>query len=273
MKKILLVFPSYRVDGIDDRLKYVLEQSGVLPPDLNEYSISGYKYDMMRIQSLFVNVRFDDFRVLDGEVQSSRIDEGVRWLTSPNTEVAAFVFCGHGKNEGSPDHGTLVCSFNQLYSAKRIEEHLSNYNGTFLRILNMCEATGIPCCELIGQSLRDSNASTTQLPVYRGITLMATSPYGETYGGSGGSSFIFELSEMVKREGAFRYENLRSLPHTGVCKITHPLLMGLFGEPATFAPVSVAIPESMRMQSWHMIPSSLPVISQVTLANAIATRH
>jgi len=250
-KKILLIFPSYHVYGIDDRLRYVLEQSNVLPKDLNEYGNTGYKHDMFRIQSLFVNVQFDEFRLLDGEVLSRHIDEGIHWLLS--ADVAALVYCGHGKNQGSVDHGTMVCSFNQPYSSDMIDEQLvrSNFTGTFLRILNMCEATGTPQNQVC-----DNNVSTIQtsqiseisqsfhLPIYKGITLMATPPFGQTYGGVSGSSFVYELSEMIKCEGAFRYENLKAMfvkyGHNGVCKLTHPLLMGMFGDSATFAPVSVA---------------------------------
>ena len=52
MKKALVVFPDYRVHGIDERTKYVLQQCRVLPGELASYYQTGVALDEAAIKKI-----------------------------------------------------------------------------------------------------------------------------------------------------------------------------------------------------------------------------
>eukprot|EP00798_Chlamydomonas_sp_ICE-L_P000252 gene252-biopygen2254 len=92
------------------------------------------------------------------QTQSECVDTAVldhlKWLLSHETEVAVL-FCGHGMCQGSPQHGSLVCSFKQLVTAEAIECVAEKFKGTFVRLLNMCDAEGESTLK-DGQGTRDA---------------------------------------------------------------------------------------------------------------------
>eukprot|EP00798_Chlamydomonas_sp_ICE-L_P013591 gene13591-biopygen22709 len=129
-QRALLVSPSYATPGLDIRTRYVMEKTGVLPSDLGKYSTEGFARDAAVLRRQ-LGPGFS-FETLEGEVLSSAVLDHLKWLLSHDTEVAVLLFCGHGMWQGSPQHGSLVCSFKQLVTAEAIECVAEKFQGTFV---------------------------------------------------------------------------------------------------------------------------------------------
>lgn len=246
-RRALLVSPSYAACGLDDKTRYVLQQAGVLPTDLGRYSTEGFAHDaaVLRCQ---LGPRFS-FDTLEGEVLANTVAQRLEWLLARDTEVAVLLFCGHGVWQGSPLHGSLVCSFKQLLTAEAIERvaALCRFRGTFVRLLNMCEAEGAPAAigeplRLEAQGARDDARLQAErmppnaLPAYCGLMVAASHQLGKTSGDSKGSRFMAALGRVFEREVLVTYEGfdiaLAKQWRGAQVRATHAF-RGVFGMPAT----------------------------------------
>lgn len=184
-------------------------------------------------------------QILEGEVLATSLRKGLEWLLSTETSVALLLFSGHGVHEGSSHHGSMVCSFNQRVSAAAIDEtaNRQNFQGTFIRVLNMCEAIGEPAeCNksptLSGQALRDEqkNLGSSQ-QAYYGVTVAATSKFETTDGNSKGSKFMVGFRSVFHSQ-VVTYDNLYQALQThpdcrsATVRQTAPRFTGVFGTPA-----------------------------------------
>eukprot|EP00798_Chlamydomonas_sp_ICE-L_P013162 gene13162-biopygen2115 len=89
---------NYATPGLDIRTRYVMEKTGVLPSDLGKYSTEGF--------------------ARDAAVLRRQLGPGFSFETL--------------EGEGSPQHGSLVCSFKQLVTAEAIECVAEKFQGTFV---------------------------------------------------------------------------------------------------------------------------------------------
>lgn len=258
-RRALLVSPSYAAPGLDDRTRYVLQQAGVLPLDLGKYSTEGFARDAAVLRrQLGQGFSWD---TLEGEVLAKTVVQRLEWLLSRDTEVAVLLFCGHGVWQGSPQHGNLVCSFKQLVSAEAIERVATEarFSGTFVRLLNMCEAEGSPAAQ--GEPVRqeaqgardEARLQAAQMltapqppgapPAYCGLTVAATHRFGKTGGKSTGSVFGAALGRVFEQEVLVTYEDFEAALakqwHGAQVRTTHAF-RGVFGAPAI--PVRCVVP-------------------------------
>lgn len=257
MKLALLVSPSYAVD-LDPRTKCVLEKAGVLPRDLGHYSTSGFDRDASSFKAM-LGPDFSYSTLSGGDVLVSDMRAAIRGLLAADTEVAVLLFCGHGVWNGSAQHGALVCSYGQQLPAEEIESIAAQqrFKGTFVRVLNMCEAEGYMGSADSTLAYHASRAETRgawahasqpqqdsvadMLPSradYKGISILATGTFDKTSGNSKGSRFISAWTEAHAAHGQpFTYQELaKVLPecHPGACVNTYGMsgYAGVFGGPA-----------------------------------------
>ena len=228
-KRALLVIPSYATPGLDIRTRYVMEKTGVLPSDLGKYSTEGFARDAAVLRRQ-LGPGFS-FETLEGEVLSSAVLDHLKWLLSHDTEVAVLLFCGHGMWQGSPQHGSLVCSFKQLVTAEAIECVAAKFKGTFVRLLNMCDAEGL-------QQLKDGlrcKGGAGAPSTYYGMTVAATQQFGKTTGNSRGSKFGVALGRMFDQEVLVTYDGFETALDKywsgAQVRMTHAF-RGVFGTPA-----------------------------------------
>eukprot|EP00798_Chlamydomonas_sp_ICE-L_P029237 gene29237-biopygen8540 len=146
-KRALLVSPSYATPGLDIRTRYVMEKTGVLPSDLGKYSTEGFARDAALLRRQ-LGPGFS-FETLEGE--------------------------------GSPQHGSLVCSFKQLVTAEAIECVAEKFKGTFVRLLNMCDAEGESTLK-DGQGTRDAVRLRASSAAVKSAYDSAVSASNQTYG-------------------------------------------------------------------------------------------
>eukprot|EP00798_Chlamydomonas_sp_ICE-L_P008337 gene8337-biopygen13470 len=214
-KRALLVSPSYATPGLDIRTRYVMEKTGVLPSDLGKYSTEGFARDAALLRRQ-LGPGFS-FETLEGEVLSSAVLDHLKWLLSHETEVAVLLFCGHGMWQGSPQHGSLVCSFKQLVTVEAIECVAEKFKGTFVRLLNMCDAEGESMLK-DGQGTRDAvrlrgaqmQGGAGAPSTYYGMTVAATQQFGKTAGNSRGSKFGVALGRMFDQEVVVTYDGFET---------------------------------------------------------------
>lgn len=257
MKKAQFVHPNYAATGLDNRTRYILEQSSVLPPDLGTYTTSGFSSDCDRLSAILGSDFADNTVKCCAELTRKEVLSQLDWLLSGDPEVACFFFSGHGVNEYGTVHGSMVCSFNQRISHIALDEAVqrAKFRGTLIVILNMCEADHVPWTTEppvpAGSVQRDGmKAACSSSPRvdsgHTRVTLMASGPFSKTSGNSRGSTFIATLSELFK-DRVVTYESLSGLLESGVsvgasvmCSAGgHPaLLLGQFGAAAKPSSVS-----------------------------------
>eukprot|EP00798_Chlamydomonas_sp_ICE-L_P019803 gene19803-biopygen28650 len=111
--------------------------------------------------------------------------------------------------QGSPQHGSLVCSFKHLVTAEAIECVAAKFKGTFVRLLSMCEDEGAPaeCGELRGAQMQGvADAPST----YYGMIVAATQQFGKTTGNSWGSTFGVAQGRMFDQEVLVTYDGFET---------------------------------------------------------------
>ena len=252
-RRALFIFPSYYVDGLGFLLRHTLEECGTLPRDLKGYRCGG----SMKDHDVFVNKVLGsgmEIKVLEGTVCRRTVMDQLAWLLEPSVDVALLLFCGHGMNEGSPRHGTLVCSYKHLVSAEAIDAVVAaqRFCGTLIRVLNMCEENaiapgpGLPFQH--GRSLLDASRADHDeqfhLVAHKDVMLLATGTFEETAGGKAGTHFIAALGRMFDAESILTYERLDELlqrhwPGGSGRALLYPArLKGIFGWPANGSQVS-----------------------------------
>jgi hypothetical protein len=240
VKKVLLVFPSYHVENVETNVIELLMKCQILPPDLGSYTTDGVQQDVAKLRRIFGQVG-----VMAEEVTASRLKAVLAELLSADTDVAILVYCGHGVNEGSTSHGTLVLSYGQSITGAEIEAIAleTRFRGTFIRVLNMCEASGTPRalnCHFpaVGaagraermisthphwagedEDGRPKSASPTDPVAYSSIILRASSDFGSTTGDGAGSAFVALLDRVLwdASKGtriAVRYEQMDAALHS-----------------------------------------------------------
>lgn len=250
-RRALLVSPSYYVEGLDPVVLHTLRECNVMPKDLKTYRLSGAAKD----RNVFVEKVLGsgaEIKILTDTVYRRTVMADLAWLLEPNVDVAVLLFCGHGVNEGSLRHGTLVCSYKQLLTAESIDEVVAaqRFRGTFIRVLNMCEAEAVgPDSQPFqhGRSQRDA-AKAEQDALRRSpsfkishadVMVLASGPFQETKGGWDGSQFMAAMGKLFDSELRVTYERLEELlqrhrPLGGARVIMQPeRLKGVFGWPAS----------------------------------------
>ena len=223
MKRAVLVSPSYAL-GLDARLTRILEESTLLPKDLGEYSTSGFAADAGRFKKLLGEGFSHD--TLTGDVLKKNLLAAVRQLMAPDTEVAVLLFCGHGTWSGSPQHGALLCSFGPQLTAEEIDNIAvqQRFTGTFVRVLNTCEAEGYPCsnenppltfsasrAQAKGDWQNSQQSYNPSCEAYAGITICASSTFGKAHCSAAGSKFIEALTTAVVGDKPITYHGLAAV--------------------------------------------------------------
>ena len=212
-KRALLVFPDYN-SGLSEREQFVMQQAGVLPPSLGEYTPHGAAADRDKLLGVF-GPGFAT-TVLWGEITARDLTNQLRLLLARDTSVAVLAFCGHGVYEPAPGrHGALVCSFNQRVSAATVDSVAAEqrFCGTFVRILNMCDASAdaVPCdasAEPIGGR---AQAALPRAPhaAPRGMVISASAAFTST-----GSHLVKALGALFPK-AMVTYECVASLLNSG----------------------------------------------------------
>jgi len=233
MRRALLVFPSYYVEGLDPVVQHTLLQCGVIPIDLKEYRLTGASKDcdMFTQKVLGTGIQI---KVLCGVVYRTAVLTELSWLLEPGVEVATLLFCGHGTSTTDADplrHGALVCSYNQLVSAEDIDilAMARQFEGTFVRVLNLCGTRAVS---------RHDAATQRKSVSHRDVVVLADRPPGELARCSDGSAFVAALVRLLEVEPLVTYKRLeeamgRQWPGGGVRVSLHPEgLIGTFGGPA-----------------------------------------
>lgn len=236
--RVLLVFPSYNVPGLDDPITHeTLVNCSVLPSDLKGYRKTGADLDKKAFLDKVIGTDCS-IHVLEGITKGTDVRDEVKWLLSKGADVTVLLFCGHGVNEGSCHHGTLVCSYKSLVSAEAINNIVAEqkFKGTFIRILNMCE-TPLHHGISHGDAHKFEGIYHKDPTTYNSIIVSATGPFEETRGGKCGSKFMTAFIEMFEKEAMVTYESLEKLlskywPKSWV-HISPPGLRGCFGFSAT----------------------------------------
>lgn len=248
---------------------YVLTQSAVLPRDLKKYTTHGWPKD----KSVMTKILGPTYslQILEGEVLATSIRNGMEWLLSTDTSVALLLFSGHGVHEGSSHHGSMVCSFNQRVSAADIDEtaYKQKFQGTFIRVLNMCEASSEPTeynrsPALSGEALRaeQKNLGSSQ-QAYDGVTIAATSKFETTDGNSKGSKFMVGFKSVFHNQVVTYdslYQALQTHPdcRSATVRQTAPLFTGVFGTPAKKVNMSShAVAAEPNEHSWESTDSDV----------------
>jgi hypothetical protein len=244
-KRALLVFPDYSAHGLTQRQRHVMQQAGVLPTSLGQYSTSGAAADrdtLLRILGPGFSTT-----VLCGEVTKRDVMASLRNLLARDTSVAVLAFCGHGVFEHAAGyHGSLVCSFNQRVSAVAIDDVAAEqrFSGTFIRILNMCDASAeaVPSnayVEPIGQAQRDGTKPRGQLAAFQSMVIAASAPFTMAYGNSTGSYLVKALGALFSKSPVVTYEQVAAMLHSARdvklqgCSVSMTQgLCGVFGSPA-----------------------------------------
>ncbi len=194
--------------GLDPVLLHTLQECGTLPRDLKGYRRSGDDIDL----SIFVEKILGDgveILVLKGSVYRKTVMDSMAWLLQPSVDVAVLLFCGHGVNEGSFCHDTLVCSYKQLVSAEAIDAvvRAQCFDGTLIRVLNTCESEWVAPFNQHGRSQRDA----ARTDHHKEVILSATGPFEETIWGKAGTPFIAALGRMFDAKPIVTYESLDEL--------------------------------------------------------------
>ena len=250
-RRALLVSPSYYVEGLDPVVLHTLRECNVMPKDFKNYRLSRAAKD----RNVFVEKVLGsgaEIKILTDTVYRRTVMADLAWLLEPNVDVAALLFCGHGVNEGSSRHGTMVCSYKELLTAESIDEVVAaqRFRGTFIRVLNMCKAEAMgPDRQTSqhGRSQRDAaKAEQDALPrspsfkvSHMDVMVLASGPFQETNGGWDGSQFIAAMGKLFDSELRVTYERLEELlqrhwPLGGARVIMQPgRLKGIFGWPAS----------------------------------------
>lgn len=211
-KRALLVFPDYdTVHGLSDRVKYVLQQTGTLPPSLGKYSPHGAAADRDELLGVF-GPGFST-TVMCGEVTERDIMHQLRLLLGRETSVAVLAFCGNGVYDHSAapapagHHCSLVCSFNRRVSAETVDNIAAEqqFCGTFVRILNTCDA------DPVGRTQRPMApmAPMASNAAFRGMVISASSPFTST-----GSPLVKALGAILPK-AMVTYECVASLLNSG----------------------------------------------------------
>lgn len=226
-RKALFVCPTYAIEKS-------LRQNGILPSTLNDYVQSGFDKDRSALKDIFTGF---SCRTLEGKVLAKDIVHELDWLFSSETEVAVFIFCGHVVN------GTMFVSCAQNVSAYTALESLykNQYQGTFINILNMCAGAGIDVSECesmpVGQAREDIERLKNKQyspPLYHGITICATGPYGKPSCDKYGSRFVEALGAMFSSNKDIQYcffeENLKAFWSGASVTMTPPFFTGIFGQ-------------------------------------------
>jgi hypothetical protein len=241
MRRTLLVFPSYAVGGVDERTLYVLRQAGVLPNDLGAYTTTGAAKDALVMRNIIGSAC--EYTTLDCEVTAATLEASLHWLLAPDTSLALLLFGGHGVFDG-----TMVCSFKQLVAAETVDDIATKqrFRGTFVRVLNMCGAGSEPSpSNNPAHPQGPSSASPLSPPVsgsapppWSGITVAATTPFGQTSGESTGSKLMAAMQHIFTENRTMAYEDVgaalsRHLPQAQVhVHLSHPDITGPFGHAA-----------------------------------------
>lgn len=215
MKRALIVCPVYSTPGIDAAVRTVLEKARVLPRELRSYNNSGYLEDVRRFTEM-MGQQFE-LEVLAGEVLGEAILSRHReWLLARDVSVSVFIFCGHGLNELSSRHGSLVASFGQLVSIAALDECArdAGFSGTSIRVLNMCEADGQgpspynSSLFIHGQqqwdSLRAAARGSNALS-HQEVLICATGSFEKTSAGRGGSKFVEAMWRIFQENTTVTY--------------------------------------------------------------------
>ena len=154
-RSALIVCPSYNLAENDEeeRFQNFLVKAGLHAKPLKGYDRAGASRDVNRFIDILQQYEFvrEEIPVIDGIVSGKRLTDCLARLlenTHPKS-VAVFCFCGHG----SHDHGSMLLSRNLHFTSVRMNHIICSkrFSGTFISILNMCDAQGV-APDLIGSN-------------------------------------------------------------------------------------------------------------------------
>jgi Caspase domain len=236
MKKALMISPSYHISDIDPRTLYVLQQVTRLTQDIKGYGQTGWQKDCAVMRSI-LGPTFQ-YVTLDGEVLARTLTTQLEWLLSGDTSIALLLFCGHGVNVPYR-HDSMVCSFNQTFTATALDDVVKRleFKGTFVRILNICEANGErAACHGVNAVDKMSRQSEDprQSQQYNGLTIMASGEFEKTKDGQYGSRFMALLNKVFVDKVLVTYGNLEHYLNSATVRVLHTpeRFTGTFGMPA-----------------------------------------
>ena len=153
----LIVCPSYNLAENDEeeRFQNFLVKAGLHAKPLKGYDLAGASRDVNRFIDILQQYEFvrEEIQVIDGIVSGKRLTDCLERLlenTHPKS-VAVYCFCGHGSSSDL-SHAMLL-SRNLHFTSVRMNHIICSkrFSGTFISILNMCDAQGV-APDLIGSN-------------------------------------------------------------------------------------------------------------------------